>query len=49
LGTSIRHSVTPVMAIGVSDRVWSLEEIAALLPHPVAKGYGPHWKLEART
>ena len=30
--------VTPAMEAGVSDHVWSIEEIAALLPEPK---YGP--------
>ena len=29
--------VTPAMEAGVSDHVWTLEEIAALVPEPVAK------------
>jgi IS1 family transposase len=36
--------VTPAMAAGVSDHVWSLEEIAALVPEPVAKKRGPYRK-----
>jgi len=36
--------VTPVMAAGVSDHVWSLEEIAALVPELVAKKRGPYKK-----
>jgi hypothetical protein len=36
--------VTPAMAAGVSDHVWSLEEIAALVPEPVAKKRGPYKK-----
>ncbi|OOG63954.1 hypothetical protein B0E46_08450 [Rhodanobacter sp. B04] len=34
--------VTPAMEAGVSDHVWSLEEIAALVPEPVAKARGPY-------
>lgn len=34
--------VTPAMQAGVSDHVWSLEEIAALVPEPVAKKRGPY-------
>lgn len=34
--------VTPAMQAGVSDYVWSLEEIAALVPEPVAKKRGPY-------
>ncbi len=36
--------VTPGMEAGVSDHVWSLEEIAALVPEPVAKKRGPYQK-----
>jgi len=36
--------VTPAMEAGVSDHVWSLEEIAALAPKPVAKKRGPYKK-----
>jgi len=32
--------VTPAIEAGVSDHVWSLEEIAALVPEPVAKKRG---------
>lgn len=39
--------VTPAMAAGVSDHVWSLEEIAALVPEPVAKKRGPYSKRES--
>ena len=34
--------VTPAMQAGVSDHVWSLEEIAALMPEPEAKPRGPY-------
>lgn len=34
-GSSLR--VTPAMEAGIADHVWSLEEIAALVPEPVAK------------
>ncbi len=34
--------VTPAMEAGISDHVWSLEEIAALVPEPVAKKRGPY-------
>lgn len=34
--------VTPAMEAGVADHVWSLEEIAALVPDPVAKKRGPY-------
>ena len=36
--------VTPAMQAGVSDHVWSLEEIAALVPEPAAKKRGPYKK-----
>ena len=36
--------VTPATQAGVSDHVWSLEEIAALVPEPVAKKLGPYKK-----
>jgi len=36
--------VTPAMEAGVSAHVWSLEEIAALVPDPVAKPRGPYKK-----
>lgn len=36
--------VTPAMEAGVSDHVWSLEQIAALVPEPVAKKRGPYQK-----
>ena len=39
--------VTPAMAAGNSDHVWSLEEIAALVPEPVAKKRGPYKKKAA--
>lgn len=34
--------VTPAMEAGVAKHVWSLEEIAALVPEPVAKKRGPY-------
>lgn len=34
--------VTPAMEAGISDHVWSLEEIAALVPEPVAKKRGAY-------
>lgn len=34
--------VTPAMEAGLSDHVWSLEEIAALVSEPVAKKRGPY-------
>jgi len=36
--------VTPAMEAGVSNQVWSIEEIAALLPEPVSKPRGPSKK-----
>ena len=36
--------VTPAMQAGIADHVWSLEEIAALAPEPVAKKRGPYKK-----
>jgi len=40
--------VTPAMAAGATDHVWSLEEIAALVPAPVAKKRGPYKKRSAQ-
>ena len=34
--------VTPAMAAGVSDHVWTIEEIVRLAPEPVAKKRGPY-------
>jgi IS1 family transposase len=39
--------VTPAMEAGVAKHVWSLEEIAALVPEPVAKKRGPYKKKAA--
>ncbi len=36
--------VTPAMEAGIADHVWSLEEIAALIPEPEAKKRGPYKK-----
>lgn len=36
--------VTPAMEARISDHVWSLEEIAALVPDPAAKKRGPYKK-----
>jgi hypothetical protein len=36
--------VTPAMEAGVSDHVWSIEEIAGMLPEPVSKPGGPYKK-----
>ena len=37
-------SVTPAMEAGVSDHVWSIEEIASLLPEPTFGPRGPYKK-----
>ena len=34
--------VTPAMQAGISDHVWSIEEIAHLVPEPVAKKRGAY-------
>ncbi len=34
--------VTPAMEAGLSDHIWSIEEIAALIPEPVAKKRGAY-------
>lgn len=34
----------PAMEAGIADHVWSIEEIAALIPEPVAKKRGPYKK-----
>jgi len=39
--------VTPAMEAGLSDHIWSLEEIAALVPAPAAKKRGPYKKRAA--
>lgn len=39
--------VTPAMQAGIADHVWSLEEIAALVPEPVAKKRGLYKKKAA--
>jgi len=36
--------VTPAMAAGVTARVWSIEDLVALLPAPVAAKRGPYRK-----
>jgi hypothetical protein len=41
--------VTPAMAAGVTDHVWTFEEIAALAPEPEAKKRGPYKKRELST
>jgi IS1 family transposase len=40
--------VTPAMQAGIANHVWSLTEIAALVPEPVAKPRGPY-KNRAKT
>jgi IS1 family transposase len=39
--------VTPAMAAGVTHRVWSIEDLVALLPAPVAQKRGPYKKRTA--
>lgn len=39
--------VTPAMEAGISDHVWSLEEIAGLVPEPSSKPRGPYKKRQA--
>lgn len=36
--------VTPAMEAGISDHAWSIEEIVALIPEPMAKKRGPYKK-----
>jgi len=36
--------ITPAMAAGLSDHVWSLEEVAALIPEPACGPRGPYKK-----
>jgi hypothetical protein len=36
--------VTPAMEAGLTDHVWSMEELVALLPEPQAKKRGPYKK-----
>lgn len=36
--------VTPAMAAGIADHVWTVEEIVRLVPEPVAKKRGPYKK-----
>lgn len=39
--------VTPAMEAGICDHVWSIEEIARLIPEPVAKKRGSYKTREA--
>ena len=39
--------ITPAMAAGIADHVWSYEEMAALVPEPEAKKRGPNKKRAA--
>ena len=39
--------VTPAMEAGVSDHIWTVEEIAALVPEPIAAKRGPYKKKTA--
>jgi hypothetical protein len=41
--------VTPAMEAGISDHVWSLEEIAELVPETAAKKRGPYKKKAAHS
>jgi hypothetical protein len=36
--------VTPAMEAGLSDHVWSVEELVSLMPEPEAKKRGPYKK-----
>ena len=36
--------VTPAMEAGISDRVWTMEDIAGLIPESVAKKRGSYKK-----
>jgi hypothetical protein len=40
--------VSPAMEAGISDHVWSLEEIAALIPEPKTGPRGPYKKRESK-
>ena len=41
--------VTPAMEAGISDHVWSIEEIARLVPEPVAKKQKTYKKRQIRV
>jgi hypothetical protein len=34
--------MTPAMAAGVTDRLWTIQDIVSLMPGPVAKKRGPY-------
>jgi len=36
--------MTPAMAAGVADRLWTIADIVNLMPAPVAKKRGPYRK-----
>jgi hypothetical protein len=36
--------VTPAMEAGITDHVWNVEDLVALIPEPVAKKRGPYKK-----
>ena len=42
LRTERDNRVTPAMAAGLAERPWTVEEVIALLPPPVAKKRGPY-------
>jgi len=39
--------VTPAMEAGLTDHVWGVDELVALIPQPVAKKRGPYKKKAA--
>jgi len=41
--------VTPAMEAGIADHVWSLEEIAALVPEAETKPRGPYKKKQCQV
>lgn len=40
--------ITPAMAAGISDHVWSIEEIVRLVPEPIVKKRGPYKKAKSK-
>ena len=44
LPSSSSFRVTPAMEAGLTDHVWSVEELVALMPEPEAKKRGPYKK-----